>query len=131
MSRDDLSHAPEDVFTREETLDTVRLVSRELARVGLPVLPSLGNHDIIPKNQVRKSSLLSINQLLPQYPTHNNDGDEVWSDYYNEIADIWREELTLTHQDILDQFETNGRVKNYIYKRSSQNIRKGDSLSIG
>ena len=50
--RDDLSHAPEDVFTREETLDTVRTVTSELARVGLPVMPSLGNHDIIPKNQV-------------------------------------------------------------------------------
>ena len=50
--RDDLSHAPEDVFTREETLNTVRTVTSELARVGLPVIPSLGNHDIIPKNQV-------------------------------------------------------------------------------
>ena len=50
--RDDLSHAPEDVFTREETLNTVRTVTSELARVALPVIPSLGNHDIIPKNQV-------------------------------------------------------------------------------
>ena len=57
--RDDLSHAPEEVFTREETLDTVRTVTRELASVGLPVMPSLGNHDIIPKNQVKSLSLSS------------------------------------------------------------------------
>ena len=41
-------------------------------------------------------------------PTHNNVGEEVWSDYYEEIADIWREEFTLTDEDILDQFEING-----------------------
>ena len=33
----------------------------------------------------------------------------MWSDYYEEIADIWREELTLTDEDILAQFETNGK----------------------
>ena len=49
---DDLSHGPEDIFSREETLATLERVSLELARVGLPVLPALGNHDIIPKNQV-------------------------------------------------------------------------------
>ena len=43
-----------------------------------------------------------------QYPTHDNGGDEVWSDYYEERADIWREEFTLTHEDILAQFDTNG-----------------------
>ena len=32
----------------------------------------------------------------------------MWSDYYEEIADIWREEFTLTHEDILAEFETNG-----------------------
>ena len=47
------------MFTREETLDTVRTVTRELARVGLPVMPSLGNHDIIPKNQVKTTSQYS------------------------------------------------------------------------
>ena len=52
---DDLSHGPEDIFSREETLATLERVSLELARVGLPVLPSLGNHDIIPKNQVTLS----------------------------------------------------------------------------
>ena len=52
---DDLSHGPEDIFSREETLATLGRVSLELARVGLPVLPSLGNHDIIPKNQVTLS----------------------------------------------------------------------------
>ena len=57
ISRDDLSHAPEEVFTRKETLDTVRTVTKELASVGLPVMPSLGNHDIIPKNQVKSLSL--------------------------------------------------------------------------
>ena len=52
---DDLSHGPEDIFSREETLATLERVSLELARVGLPVLPALGNHDIIPKNQVTVS----------------------------------------------------------------------------
>ena len=52
---DDLSHGPEDIFSREETLATLGRVSLELARVGLPVLPALGNHDIIPKNQVTVS----------------------------------------------------------------------------
>merc|ERR1712126_188018 len=48
---DDLSHGPEEVFSREETLETINIISAELATIGLPVLPSLGNHDIIPKNQ--------------------------------------------------------------------------------
>ena len=52
---DDLSHGPEDIFSREETLATLERVSLELARVELPVLPALGNHDIIPKNQVTVS----------------------------------------------------------------------------
>ena len=50
------------MFTREETLDTVRTVTRELARVGLPVMPSLGNHDIIPKNQVNYVAAFWRNQ---------------------------------------------------------------------
>ena len=49
---DDLSHAPEDVFTKQETLDTIETISRELSQLNLPVYPALGNHDIIPKNQV-------------------------------------------------------------------------------
>ena len=32
----------------------------------------------------------------------------MWSDYYEEIAGIWREELTWTDEDILGQFEVNG-----------------------
>ena len=51
---DDLSHAPEEVFTKDETLTTITTISQELASVKLPVFPSLGNHDIIPKNQVLK-----------------------------------------------------------------------------
>ena len=31
---DDLSHGPEDIFSREETLATLERVSLELARVG-------------------------------------------------------------------------------------------------
>ena len=50
--RDDLSHADEDIFSKEETLDTIRNISQELGSIGLPVYPSLGNHDIVPKNQV-------------------------------------------------------------------------------
>ena len=49
---DDLSHAPEEVFTKQETLETIETISRELSQLNLPVYPSLGNHDIIPKNQV-------------------------------------------------------------------------------
>ena len=33
----------------------------------------------------------------------------MWSDYYEEIAGIWREELTWTDEDILGQFEVNGK----------------------
>ena len=49
---DDLSHGPEEIFSREETLETINVISGELSTIGLPVFPSLGNHDIIPKNQV-------------------------------------------------------------------------------
>ena len=63
-ARDDLSHGPEDIFSREETLATLERVSLELARVGLPVLPALGNHDIIPKNQVTLGDSISIAPTL-------------------------------------------------------------------
>ena len=82
---DDLSHASEDVFTKEETLKTISNISSMLSTIGsffltlririsilyistgLPVFPSLGNHDIIPKNQ---------------YPTP--DTSDSWTDYYDQ-----------------------------------------------
>ena len=48
--------------------------------------------------------------MLVQYPTHDNEGEDVWSDYYEEIAGVWREELTYTDEDILGQFEVNGNT---------------------
>ena len=53
--RDDTAHAEESVFTREEVLETIKVISENIATVGLPVFPALGNHDIIPKNQVIKT----------------------------------------------------------------------------
>ena len=51
---DDTAHANESVFTREEVLETIRVISEKIGTVGLQVFPSLGNHDIIPKNQVAR-----------------------------------------------------------------------------
>ena len=59
---DDLSHAPEDVFTKDETLNTIATISQQLASVNLPVFPSLGNHDIIPKNQVTEVVIANCSQ---------------------------------------------------------------------
>ena len=52
MLRDDTAHADESVFTRDEVLDTIEVISAKISSIGLPVFPALGNHDIIPKNQV-------------------------------------------------------------------------------
>ena len=49
---DDTAHANESVFTRFEVIETIEVISEKIATVGLPVFPALGNHDIIPKNQV-------------------------------------------------------------------------------
>ena len=62
---DDLSHAPEEVFTKQETLDTIAIISQQLASVNLPVFPSLGNHDIIPKNQVLKVvNIITVSNII-------------------------------------------------------------------
>lgn len=42
----------------------------------------------------------------------------MWRDYYEEIAAIWREELPLTDEDILGQFELNGISKSRNSKSS-------------
>ena len=75
---DDLSHGPEDIFSREETLATLERVSLELARVGLPVLPALGNHDIIPKKQVY--SIYTTHGVTCSTAQYASTGPEVWGD---------------------------------------------------
>ena len=49
----------------------------------------------------------------------------MWSDYYEEIAGIWREELPLTDEDILGQFEVNGIKKCQIIANFQSNILGG------
>ena len=110
---DDLSHGPEDIFSREETLATLGRGSLELARVGLPVLPALGNHDIIPKNQVTVSITSTLlhcyhADLTAQYPTNASTGPEVWTDYYTSVADIWRAAFPSTSPEVWQQFADNG-----------------------
>ena len=89
LCRDDLSHANEDIFSKEETLDTIRNISQELASIGVPVYPSLGNHDIVPKNQ---------------FPTPDS-----WTEYYGLVSDIWSNTFTNNPDGhIWLDFEENG-----------------------
>jgi len=84
---DDTAHADESVFTRDEVLDTIEVISAKISSIGLPVFPALGNHDIIPKNQ---------------FPTPDS-----WTTYYQNVADIWNKTLKI-EKDTLQQFEENG-----------------------
>jgi len=87
---DDTAHANESVFTREEVIDTIRVISEKIGTVGLQVFPSLGNHDIIPKNQ---------------FPTP--DLEDAWTTYYQEVADVW-DEVLIIDKNITNQFRENG-----------------------
>ena len=92
LCRDDLSHADEEIFSKEETLDTIRNISRELDNIGLPVYPSLGNHDIVPKNQ---------------FPTPDS-----WTEYYGLVSDIWSNAFTNNLDgQIWKDFEENGMLR--------------------
>jgi len=92
---DDTAHANESVFTREEVLETIRVISEKIGTVGLQVFPSLGNHDIIPKNQ---------------FPTP--DLEDSWTTYYDDVADIWDEVLNID-KNITNQFRENGGFYNF------------------
>jgi len=92
---DDTAHANESVFTRDEVIETIKVISEKIAGVGLPVFPALGNHDIIPKNQ------------FPTSETHDS-----WTTYYDEVADVWDEVLNI-NKSVTKQFRQNGGYFNF------------------
>ena len=54
-----------------------------------------------------------------QYPTNDTNNEGAWTEYYDQVAEIWRQQFNLTNNIVWDQFAENGGFYSYTFSNST------------